>query len=327
VAATRPQQLMRGLGLALLTGVLAGCVTAARRATIFYTGVAAAVSPRDAIVTLRRDFLERYKDRVTITTAFTVDNAMESPNPTLLDGDLHIAGRAPDIGFRLVAEIKHADSAERARALIQQAESTHVAIELTGVWRLWPEHAVIPENQTQPVPVLRTPNPDHLFELHPLIRVGEVSLLETLRPLEGYRPGSAPRTFGIYQGAECTLQINPTTLTLTTSNWLYNDVHFVMQLLDARQVVVPDGRFVIASALDTDGNLLVERLRMVLVKESAPERAVRSLKAGGRLHVWGLPRISFAEISRRVREAPSQTVLKGSLPYEIVVLGVYADEK
>jgi hypothetical protein len=91
--------------------------------------------------------------------------------------------------------------------------------------------------------------------------------------------------------------------------------------------VVPDGRFVIASALDTEGNLLVERLRMVLVKESAPERAVRSLKAGGRLHVWGLPRISFTEISRRVREAPTQTVLKGSLPYEIVVLGVYADAK
>ena len=263
-----------------LAGVLAGCPTAARRATILYTGVVAEVSPKETIVTLDRAFLERYKNRVTISVAFTVDNALESPNPNLLDGDFHIAGRATEIGFRLVAEIKNADSALRARAVVQRAESTHTAIPMTGVWRLWSEHAVIPENQNQPVPVLTTPNPDHIFELHPLTMVGNVSLLETFHPVEGYRPGSAKRTFEIYQGAEVTLKVHPTTVTLTTSNWLYNDVHFLLQPSGAPPLVVGDGRFVTASALDTDGNVLVEGLRMILVKGTAPERAVRALKPG-----------------------------------------------
>lgn len=317
----------RVLLVVLLGSALAGCATAARRATIFYSGVVAAVSPNGAIVRVDRSFLERYKDRVTISTAFTVDAAMSSPNPNFMDGDLHIAGRAPEIGFRLVAEILNADSAERARALIQRAESTHVAVPMTGVWRLWPEHAVFPEDQSQPVPVLTTPNPDHIFEIHPVTRVGNVSLLESFHQVEGYRPGNAKRTFGIYEGAECTLKIHPTTVTLTTSNWLYNDVHFVMRLSGEPQVVVDDGRFVIAAALDSDGNLLVERLRMVLVKDTAPERVIRSLKQGARLHVWGLPRVSFAEISRRVRDAAPDAELKGSLPYEIVVLGIYVDQK
>ena len=79
-----------------------------------------------------------------------------------------------------------------------------------------------------------------------------------------------------------------------------------------------------ASALDTDGNLLVEGLRMVFIEGSAPERTVRTLRRGARLHVWGLPRVSFAEVSRRVRAAgDSQLPLDGMLPYEIVVLGVF----
>jgi hypothetical protein len=318
---------LQRLSILLVSCATAGCATAGRRATILYTSVVAAVSPKDAIVTLDRDFIERYKERVTISAAFTVDNAMESPNANILDGDLHIAGRAPEIGFRLVAEILNAASAERAMAVIQRAESTHVALQLSGVWRLWPEHAIIPEDQNRPVSVMTTPNPDHIFEIHPVTRAGNVSLLETFHPVDGYRAGNAKRTFGIYQAAEYRLKVNPTTVTLTTSNWLYNDVHFIMQLSDARQVVVDDGRFVTAAALDTDGNLLVERVRMVLVKETAPERAVRSLKRGDRLHVWGLPRISFAEISRRVREAQPDSELKGSLPYEIIVLGVYPTEK
>jgi hypothetical protein len=72
---------------------------------------------------------------------------------------------------------------------------------------------------------------------------------------------------------------------------------------DDRQLVVGDGRFVTASARDMDGGLLVEHLRMVFAKGTPPERAVRRLKRGDRLHVFGIPRLDFAEISRRVRES------------------------
>ncbi|HTL05711.1 MAG TPA: hypothetical protein VL241_08180 [Gemmatimonadales bacterium] len=313
---------------ALLTALgVAGCATAARRVTILYTSVVAEVSPKEAIIQLDRSFLERYKDRVTITASFTVDNTMEKPNPHLLDGDLHIAGRAPEIGLRLVAEILNADSAFRAMAVVQRAESTHVAVPMTGVWRLWPEHALIPEQQGNAVPVLTTPNPDHIFELHPVTRVGGVGVQQTFHPVEGYRPGNAKHTFAIYEEATCELTVHPERVTLKLSNWLYNDVHFLLEVGRQRPLVVSDGRFVTGSALDTDGNLLVAGLRLVLVAGTAPERAIRALAPGSRVHVWGLPRVSFAELSRRIAQsAADPAVLKGKLPYEIVVLGVYPKE-
>jgi hypothetical protein len=296
--------------------------------TILYTSIVGVLAPKEAVIELDRDFLERYKNRVTIDAEFIVDNSRESPNPDIMDGDLHVAGRAPEIGLRLVAEIINAASAQRARAVIQRAESTHAAVRVTGAWRLWPEHAVVPEAQGEVVPALKTPNPDHIFEIHPVTRVGSVSVRDSFHPVEGYRPGSARRTFDIYQRAECVLKPTPTGVTLTVSNWLYNDVHFLLELTGNRQVVVADGRFVTASALDTDGNLLVEGLRMVFTKGTPPERIVRSLKRGARLHVWGLPRVSFAEISHRISQsAGNPAVLKGNLPYEILVLGVYPDEE
>jgi hypothetical protein len=100
-----------------------------------------------------------------------------------------------------------------------------------------------------------------------------------------------------------------------------------MELGGDPPLVVPDGLFVTAAALDRDGNRLVDSLRMVLVRDSEPERMVRGLRRGARLHVWGLPRISFAELSRRIAQVgtASPATLKGSLPYEIIVLGIYKD--
>ena len=122
--------------------------------------------------------------------------------------------------------------------------------------------------------------------------------------------------------------MTPTTITFDTPPSLYNDVHFLMEISAGGQQIVEGGRFVTASALDLEGKLLVEGLRMVFIAGTAPERVVRKAQPGTRLHVWGLPRVSFAEISRRVREAgTSPGVLEGSLPYELVILGVYPEEK
>ncbi|HEV8613727.1 MAG TPA: hypothetical protein VGQ73_09450 [Gemmatimonadales bacterium] len=319
---------MRTIAALSLACLLADCAAMGRRAVVIYTTVAAAASPNQAVVTIDRAFLEAYRNRVTIAATFTVDDAMRSPNPGFLDGDLHLAGRAPEIGLRLVAEIMNASSESLAVARVNQAESTRAPLQLTGVWRLWPEHAIGPEEQGERVPQLSDPNPDHIFELHPVIEVAGINLLRTLRPVEDYHPGSAKKTFGIYEGADCTLKVTPTTVAFITSTWLYNDVHFLMQLSDGPQLVADGGRFVTASALDLDGNLLVDSLRMVLVKDSPPERAVRALKPGARLEVWGLPRVSFAEISRRIGAAPTNPAeLKGKLPYEIIVLGMYQEGK
>jgi len=310
----------------LAAGLLAGCATAGRRATILYTSVVAAVSPKEATVDIERSFLERVKDRVTIDAGFIVDNAMRKPNADILDGDMHIAGRVPEIGFRIVAELENAAEATQAMAVFQRAESTHATLPLRGVWRLWPEHTVIPEDQRDTVPQLTTPNVDHIFEIHPIVRVAGISALASFHPVKGYRPGNASRTFGIYEAAECTLKLSPTMVRLTTSNFLYNDVHFLLERGRGRTVSAPGGYFLWGAALDTDGNRLVDSLRFVLVQGSPPERAVRALRPGARLHVWGLPRVSFSELSRRIAAAGSNPDgLKGKLPYEIIVLGVYPD--
>jgi hypothetical protein len=105
-------------------------------------------------------------------------------------------------------------------------------------------------------------------------------------------------------------------------------VEFLMEITDGRQIEVPGGRFVIASARDLKGNLLVERLRIIFAKDTPPERAVRHLKRGARLHVFGLPRVDFAEVSRRVRSSRTNPALLGKpLPYEIIIQGVYKDAK
>ena len=55
-----------------------------------------------------------------------------------------------------------------------------------------------------------------------------------------------------------------------------------------------------------------------------PERAVRNLTRGARLLVWGLPRLNFAEMWRRAESSRSDpSLLRGPLPYEIIVVGVY----
>lgn len=313
----------------LATLLVVACASLGRRASIAYMSVAAELAPSRVRIEINRSFLEAYKDRVTIETRFTVDAAAGSPNPSAFDADLHFAGRAPEVGLRLVGEIKNAAEAEAAVALVQGAVKTRQALRLTGVWRLWPEHSLgNPEEQGRPVPPLSSPYPDHVFEIHPVTRIGGISLLSTLHVVEGYKAGSAKRTLEMYQDATCKLTVSPTTVTFETPTWLYNDVHFTMEITGASQSVVADGRFVTASARDGDGKLLVERLRMVFVAGSAAERTVRALGRGDRLHVWGLPRLDFSEISRRV--AASRTnpaALAGSLPYEIVVLAVYPEEQ
>ncbi|MGZ5454151.1 MAG: hypothetical protein ACXW2R_08140, partial [Candidatus Aminicenantales bacterium] len=178
------------------------------------------------------------------------------------------------------------------------------------------------------LPAAKSNNPGHVFEIHPITRINNIGTLDTFRPVEGYMPGGAGSTFEMYEKAECTLTVKPQTVSIVTRKGLYNDVEFLMEITDARQIVAPGGRFVIASAMDMKGKLLVKRLRMVFASGTPPERAVRLLKRGDRLHVYGLPRMDFAEVSRRVRGSQADpALLTKPLPYEIIIQGVYKDAK
>jgi hypothetical protein len=303
-----------------------GCGLIARQAYIAYIAVNAQFSPKEIAIEINRTFVEACKSRVGIRTTFTVDKAMASPLPAAIDGDLHFAGRAPEVALPIVAEIANASDEKAATDLVHRAEGTDKPLRVTGVWRIWPEHpGSTEEEQGKPLEALGSYRPDHVFELHPVTSIGGVHLLGTFRPVDGFKPGGARRTFEIYEKASCTLVVNPRTVSIITETGLYNDVEFIMTITNDAPFVVADGRFVIAAAKDLEGNLLVPRLRMVFARGTPPEQAVRLLKPGESLHVCGIPRLDLAEISRRVRDHQTNpALLTQGLPYEIVILGVYA---
>jgi hypothetical protein len=315
--------------LLVLACGLGGCAYTGRQASIFYLEVNSEFSAKEIEIELDKSFIERFKDRVTIDATFTVDRAKKGPSPAALDGDLHFAGRTPQVALITVAEIANAAKYPRARELVERADSTKRPLSLSGVWRLWPEHSgSTKETQGKPVEAVDTYRPDHVFEIHPVTRINQISLLESLVPVTGFSPGDAQETFPVFEQTVCKLLVKPKTISIVTRKGLYNDVEFIMEIADDRPLVVADGRFVMASALDMKGRPLAEHVRMVFAKGTPPERAVRGLKRGARLHVLGQPRVSFAEVSRRVRDSatdPGQ--LTRSIPYEIVIVAVFKDEK
>src|SRR5436305_8573782 len=82
----------------------------------------------DIQIILKNSFIEKFKNRVTIDASFTVDKAHAKPNPPAKDGDLHAAGRAPEIGLPAVAEVMNAQFARPALDLLHDSERTGQAV-------------------------------------------------------------------------------------------------------------------------------------------------------------------------------------------------------
>src|SRR5438046_4617451 len=73
-------------------------------------------------ITLKNEFIEQFKNTATISVSFVVDKAHVRPNPATKDGDLHVAGRADEVGLAIVAEIMNAASQKTAVDAIHAAE-------------------------------------------------------------------------------------------------------------------------------------------------------------------------------------------------------------
>jgi len=285
-------------------------------------------SPAQIEITLKNSFIEKYKDRTTIDATYTVDTAHRAPNPPAKDGDLHIAGRAPQIGLATVAEIMNAASEGAAVALVHSVEGTGDTVHVTGAWRIWCEHAgIAAQIQGAKLTPFTTTNPPHVFEIHPITQLGPDPVVDSWVPIDGYTPKDAGAAFLNYENRKSQISVSPTrnTTTITTTMAGYNYVEFKM-VLNGEQQVVADGRFVMAQVLDLQNELLVHNRRMVFVKGTAPEQKVQTLQAGDTLHVLGIPRIDLALVSYRVRNrATRPDALTWSLPYEIIVVAVYGD--
>ncbi len=277
-------------------------------------------------ITLKNSFIEQYKDRATITATYTVDKAHKKPNPAAKDGDLHVAGRAPEIELATVAEIMNAASASQKAAvdLIHKVEGTGKSVKMTGAWRIWCEHGGHSDQvQGEKLEPFTTTNPEHVFEIHPITQINDKVILTSLIPIKGFDPKDAHEAFVKYESIPCKIIPGPDTTKIVTSMAGYNYVEFTMGIIDENQKEIEDGRLVFASVKDLDGELLIHKRRMVFVKDSPPEKAVRNLKKGDSLQVLGLPRVDLSMVSWRTAHSQEKPeVLTWNLPYEIIVVGV-----
>ena len=290
-------------------------------------------------ITLKNSFIEKFKDRATIDATFTVDKAHKSPNPASKDGDLHVAGRAPEVGLAIVSEVMNAKDEDAAVQAIHAAEPTHKSVKLSGAWRIWCEHGG-DDQQVQGAPLTKpfdTTNPPHVFEIHPITSLNGQSISESLKPIAGFVTKDAEQSFTSYENKKCQLVPNAAkkTTTIITSMAGFNYVEFRIKLLEAPKPVA-DGMMVFATVLklkspddaanddEDDDAILVQKRRMVFVKGSAPEAAVKNLAKGAVVHVLGVPRISLTLVSFRTHNTKKFTgILTWNLPYEMLVVAVY----
>jgi hypothetical protein len=95
-----------------------------------------ALADAELNIGLKNDFIEKYKNRVTITAQFTV-LATSKVHPASQDADIHIAGRSDDVGLPTVAEIMNAKGEPIALKAVKAAENNGQPVTVTGAWRIW----------------------------------------------------------------------------------------------------------------------------------------------------------------------------------------------
>lgn len=279
---------------------------------------------------LKNTFIEKYKNRATITVNYFVDHAHKYPNGIKSDGrdgDLHFAGRAQVVGLPMVAEIMNAAAQPQKPAVdsVHQAEGDGTAVTLSGAWRIWFEHPPGKGGQQvqgEPVPVPSNTNPDHVFEIHPVLEVAGDAVTRSFVPIPGFTAYKAQTAFPRYERLQATIQANDSATEIRAKKAVYNYVEFVIELAGP-PTKVADGYFVLATVEDLEGNPVVnESRRMVFVAGTAPAEAVKGLNAGDQLHVLGIPRLNLERVSFAMHSTGGAPVTV-PLPYEMIIVGVF----
>lgn len=276
-------------------------------------------------ITLRRSFIDSLKNKITISIDYQIVKAHPKPNPAAKDGDLHIAGIGRHIGLPMVAEIMNAKDYPSALQIVHSYEGTGTSMTITGAWRLWCEHAAKGEHQIQggEFPEIINSNPSHVFEIHPVTKIGVIGLNGSFRPITGYLYKDADAAFARYLNTKCKIEPDHKMVKITTYGVGFNYAEFWIGILDSRQKVVDDGRFIYCKVLDNDRKIICERMKMAFPKNTDPENQVSVLKRGDLLHVVGIPRIDLTEISDRVAYSTgSPGMLDLNLPVEMIIVAV-----
>jgi hypothetical protein len=280
-------------------------------------------------IVLRESFVTEFMDRVTIQTDFRVDRVGQRHEASK-DGEVHIAGVAVKAELPTVAELTNPETQD-INTFLDRASQTSAAdrtIALEGAWRVWTEHpGTNAQVQGSALPDrFDTSNPDHVFEIHPITKLGGHDLKHTFQPIPGFTPKDPAQAFLFYENTKCRIRKQDDNVRITAKGVGFNFVEFILEIGDEPPHVVDDGRLVLCQVRDTDGELILRR-RMAFVKDTQPELRVRSMGQGDRLHVIGIPRVNLRLVKWRLDNAGSDlndpdNPLNWDLPYEIVVVAV-----
>ena len=306
----------------------------ARKFLALLSAIFLLLSPLEAeTLTLSLDFVNQCKNRATIDTHLELDAHLTSPHrigSSGDDGDVHMAGRAPEVQLPMVAEIMNAGmDAESSSLSLMNQTTTGQTIPVTGVWRIWFEHPS-PGDQTQgdPVDMPANSNPDHVFEIHPITNfdgndIADSSLIPITDPNDGHSYSAYPasKAFDAYEKLSATISVSDTSVSITANKAGYNYTEFILE--PAGQFAQGDnGLFVLANVYDvSDQETPITQRRMVFVDNTEPAKALQNLPAGGRLHVLGIPRVNLAEVAAVSPGNPVDI----SLPYEMIVVALFSD--
>lgn len=132
-------------------------------------------------ISLKSDFVTQFQDTVTIDASFRVD-VFSAVHTAKQDGDIHVAGTAPEIGLLAVAEVMNAKT-ERNGAVktLTSAKGSDTPVAITGAWRIWSEHGGDQDyHQGADVPVATSSGQAHVFEIHPVTKVNGRDVSHTL---------------------------------------------------------------------------------------------------------------------------------------------------
>jgi hypothetical protein len=282
----------------------------------------------DDILELNRSFVEKFKNRLTISATYMVDAAHKRPNPASKDGDMHVAGRAIEIGLATVAEIQNAKDVPDAVNAVKGVEGSGRTIPITGVWRIWPEHGGDNSHiqQSGPGPQFQgsgPTNPPHVFEIHPILKIQGQDLSSTLRPIEGFEAKDAEQAFARYERGSFEITPSEDRVRMRMNMVGFNYVKFLMKVRK-RFNREEDGEFISAGIYSEEGELVVHDRRVGFVAGTAPDDKQKSVKVGECILVLGIPRIDLALVAWRIQHGGD--ALRWHMPYEIVAVGVYDDD-
>ncbi len=194
-------------------------------------------------------------------------------------------------------------------------------VSFTGAWRIWFEHPSSSQKQSSRVPKAEDTNPDHNFEIHPLLFVGNYNVTSSLREIKEYPTKNATTAFDIYSRLQCKVTYGNNFVTIESSRIGYNYTYFTLEIT-GRPNIVHDGEFVYANVYD--GNTkIANHIRMVFPRDSEAEKELRTKSIGDRMNVLGIPRVNLNDIYSYKMTHKDETEHEASLPYEMIIVATY----